>query len=129
MPSAPPARSRRSRFSTSTNSLLPEPCVLSCVSSPMAKYASCSRAHGSQKATPLISTTAWRWQGLSVLLRTSHKTASFASVKEPPSCERQPVLSLLQLSHTAHRLATAYLGATKRTGVLLRDEQAPGPKA
>ena len=44
-------------------------------------YASCSRAHGSQRATPLISTTARPWQGLSVLLRTSHKTASFASVK------------------------------------------------
>jgi hypothetical protein len=44
----------------------------------MAKYASCSRAHGPQKAAPRISTTARRWQGLSALLRTSHKTGIFA---------------------------------------------------
>src|SRR5688572_26400593 len=36
----------------------------------MAKYACCSRAHGPQKATPRISTSARRGQGLSVLLRT-----------------------------------------------------------
>src|SRR5918993_1583301 len=41
-----------------------------CVSSPMAKYASCSRAHASQKGIPRISTSARRRQGLSVLLRT-----------------------------------------------------------
>src|SRR5215208_6171444 len=42
----------------------------SCVSSPMAKYASCSRAHASQKGIPRISTSARPRQGLSVLLRT-----------------------------------------------------------
>src|SRR5215213_9385169 len=44
--------------------------VSSCVSSPMAKYASCSRAHASQKGIPRISTTAWWGHGLCVLLRT-----------------------------------------------------------
>ena len=42
------------------------------VISPIAKYASCSRAHGSQKGTPLTSTTAGRRHGSFVLLRTLH---------------------------------------------------------
>src|SRR5215208_1103597 len=61
-----------------------------CVSSPMAKYTSCWRAHGPQKATPKISTSARRGQGLSVLLRTWQGPGFVAaSVKEP---------SVLQLS-------------------------------
>jgi hypothetical protein len=45
--------------SASASGLLPKPCAFSsCVSSPMAKYASCSRAHASQKGIPRISTTA-----------------------------------------------------------------------
>ena len=56
----------------------------SATSSPMAKYASCSRAHGPQKATPRISMTARRGQGLSVMLRTWHCAGIFASVKKAP---------------------------------------------
>jgi hypothetical protein len=49
----------------------------------MAKYASCSRAHGTQKATPRICTTAPRGQGLSVLLRTWQAAGIAASVIIP----------------------------------------------
>ena len=49
----------------------------------MAKYASCSRAHGPQKATPRTSTAARRGQGLSVLLRTWQAAGIAASVKAP----------------------------------------------
>src|SRR5829696_4485000 len=49
----------------------------------MAKYASCRRVQGPQKATPRISTSAVRGQGLSVLLRT-WQGSCFASVKETP---------------------------------------------
>src|SRR5215210_2470664 len=50
----------------------------------MVKYAFCWWAHGSQKATPRISTSARRGQGLSVLMRTWQGTCFvFASVKEP----------------------------------------------
>src|SRR5215211_6547513 len=45
----------------------------------MAKYASCSRAHRSQKGTPQISTTAWRGQGWSVLLPTWHIPSFFVA--------------------------------------------------
>ena len=45
----------------------------------MAKYASCSRAHCSQKGTPQISTTAWRGQGWSVLLPTWHCPSFFVA--------------------------------------------------
>src|SRR5215213_1895316 len=45
----------------------------------MAKYASCSRAHRSQKGMPRISTTAWRGQGLSVLLPTWHTPSFFVA--------------------------------------------------
>src|SRR5918995_2892956 len=54
----------------------------SCVSSPMETYASCWRAHGPQKATPRISTSALRGQGLSVLLRTWQGPGFVTSVKE-----------------------------------------------
>ena len=55
----------------------------SCVSSPMEKYASCWRAHGPQKATPRISTSALRGQGLSVQMRTWQGPCFVAaSVKE-----------------------------------------------
>src|SRR5215216_6746060 len=84
MPSVLPARSRHILFSASASDLLRRSCVSSCVSSPMAKYASCSRAHGPQKATPRISTTAGRGQGLFVLLRTWHGTPIIASVKKTP---------------------------------------------
>ena len=78
----PPARSRLILSSASASALLLRPCVSSCVSSPMAKYASCSRAHAPQKAMPRIFTTA-RWgHGLSVLLRTWHCTGIVASVKK-----------------------------------------------
>ena len=50
----------------------------------MAKYASCSRAHGPQKATPRISAAARRGQGLSVLLRTWHCGGIVAPVKMAP---------------------------------------------
>src|ERR671913_1270003 len=70
MPSVLPARSCRFLSSTSASRLLWSCRASSCVSSPMAKYASCWRAHGPQKATPRISTSALRRQGLSVLLRT-----------------------------------------------------------
>src|SRR5918993_2358210 len=70
MPSVLPARSCRFLSSTSVSGLLRRSRSSSCVSSPMAKYASCWRAHGPQKATPRISTSALRRQGLSVLLRT-----------------------------------------------------------
>jgi hypothetical protein len=58
--------------STSASGLPREPRVSSCVSSPKAKYASCSWVHGSQKGIPRISTTAEREQGFPVLLRTWH---------------------------------------------------------
>src|SRR5215216_62891 len=45
----------------------------------MTKYASCSRAHCSQKGTPRISTTARREQGRSVLLPTWHSPSSFVA--------------------------------------------------
>ena len=51
----------------------------------MAKYAFCSRAHGPQKATPLISTTAGWGQGPPVLLRTWQGAGTAASVKRAPS--------------------------------------------
>src|SRR5215210_5987231 len=70
MPPLPPARARRILSSASASGLLRRPRVSSCVSSPMAKYASCSRAHGPQKGIPRMSTSARREQGLSVLLRT-----------------------------------------------------------
>ena len=55
----------------------------SCVSSPMAKYASCWRAHGPQNATLRSSTSARRGQGLSVLLRTWQGPDFVTSVNEP----------------------------------------------
>src|SRR5215218_7928047 len=70
MPFLLTARSRRILSSASASGLLPKRCASSCVSSPMAKYASCSRAHASQKGIPRISTSARPRQGLSVLLRT-----------------------------------------------------------
>src|SRR5829696_8163311 len=84
MPSLLPAAcSRRTLFSTSVSGLLRRPCVSSSsVSSPMAKYTSCSRAHGLQKATPRISTSARRGQGLSVLLRTWQDPGTIDSVKK-----------------------------------------------
>src|SRR5829696_8221313 len=45
----------------------------------MAKYASCARAHRSQKGMPRISTTAWRGQGWSVLLPTWHCPSFFVA--------------------------------------------------
>jgi hypothetical protein len=64
------ALSRRILSSASASGLRRKSCASSCVSSPMAKYASCSRAHASQKGIPRISSTA-RWRhGLCVLLRT-----------------------------------------------------------
>src|ERR671921_1558949 len=48
----------------------------------MAKYASCLRAHGPQKATPRISTSALRGQGLCVLLRTWQSPGFVTSVNE-----------------------------------------------
>src|SRR5215210_6553455 len=54
----------------------------------MAKSASCWRAQGPQKATPRISTSAVRGQGLSVLLRTWQGSAFvIASLKETPALE------------------------------------------
>jgi hypothetical protein len=71
--------------SASASSLLRKPCVFSCVSSPMTKYASCWRAHGPQKATPRISTSALRGQGFPVLLCTWQWPGfAIASVKETP---------------------------------------------
>src|SRR5918995_4552268 len=65
MPFLLTARSRRVLSSASASGLPRKPCAFSsCVSSPIAKYASCSRAHASQKATPRISTSARRRQGL-----------------------------------------------------------------
>src|SRR5215213_7170824 len=85
MPSVPPARSRRILSNASASDLLRRSRPSSCVNSPMAKYASCSRAHGPQKATPRISTSARRGQGLSVLLCTWQGTCfAIASVKETP---------------------------------------------
>jgi hypothetical protein len=79
-----PARSRRFISSTSASGLLRRSRPSSCVSSPMAKYTSCWRAHGPQKATPRISTSARRGQGLSVLLRTWQDPCFVVtSVKEP----------------------------------------------
>src|SRR5215218_2596888 len=85
MVSFTPARSCRMIFSASASALLRRPSVSSCVSSPMAKYACCSWAHAPQKATPRISISARRGQGLSVLLRT-WQGAGFviASVNEIP---------------------------------------------
>lgn len=53
-----------------------------CVSSPIAKYASCSRAHRSQKGTPRILTAAERGQGRSVSLRTWHGPSSLSAAVE-----------------------------------------------
>jgi transposase len=51
----------------------------------MTKYASCWRAHGPQKATPRISTSALRGQGFPVLLCTWQWPGfAIASVKETP---------------------------------------------
>jgi len=50
----------------------------------MAKYASCSRAHGPQKPTPRTSTAARRGQGLPVLLRTWQGAATVAPVEGAP---------------------------------------------
>src|SRR5215217_202076 len=86
MGSFTPARSRRIIFSASASAPPRRPSVSSLsVSSPMAKYASCSRAHGPHMTTPRISTSARRGHGLSVLLRT-WQGPSFvvASVKESP---------------------------------------------
>jgi hypothetical protein len=49
------------------------------------KYASCSRAHGSQKGMPLIFTTAGRRQGRSVPLRTWHCPCSLVVLLKKPS--------------------------------------------
>src|SRR5215203_2102134 len=76
-------RSRRILSSASTSGPLRRSRAFSCcISSPMAKYASCRRAHGPQKATPRISTSARRGQGLSVLLRTWQDPGTIASVKK-----------------------------------------------
>src|SRR5829696_4677354 len=84
MVSFTPARSRRIIFRAAASGSLRRPSVSSsCVSSPMAKYASCSRAHGPQKATPKISTSALRRQGLSVILRTWQGSGLVTSVNEP----------------------------------------------
>src|SRR5829696_5304020 len=85
MVSFTPARSRRIIFSPSASALPRRRCVSSSsVSSPMAKYASCWRAHGPQKATPRISTSARRGQGLCVLMCTWQGPGFvIASVKEP----------------------------------------------
>src|SRR5215204_6725098 len=80
----PPVSSRSLRIllNASASGLLRRLCFPP-VSSPMAKYASCSRAHASQKDMPLISTTAWWRQGLSVLLLTWHSPSFLvASPKE-----------------------------------------------
>src|ERR671910_3465513 len=69
--------------STTASVLLPRSRASSYVSSPMAKYTSCWRAHGPQKATPKISTSARRRQGLSVLLRTWQCPGFVTSVNEP----------------------------------------------
>src|SRR5918995_2057831 len=69
--------------STTASGLLWRSRASSYVSSPMAKYTSCWRAHGPQKATPKISTSARRRQGLSVLLRTWQRPGFVTSVKEP----------------------------------------------
>jgi len=68
----PPVSSRSRRFlsSTSASVLLWRSRASSCVSSPMANYPSCLRAHGPQKATPRISTSARRGQGSSALMPT-----------------------------------------------------------
>src|SRR5829696_8913962 len=85
MVSFTPARSRRIIFSPSASALPRRRCVSSSsVSSPMAKYASCWRAHGPQKGTPRISTSARRGQGLCVLMCTWQGPGFvIASVKEP----------------------------------------------
>src|SRR5215211_8451515 len=83
IPSVLPAPSRRFFSSTSASGLLRRSRSSSCVSSPIAKYASCWRAHSPQKATPRISTSALRGQGLSVLLRTWQGPGFVTSVNEP----------------------------------------------
>jgi hypothetical protein len=83
------SRSLRILESASASGLLRRLCFPR-VSSPMAKYASCWRAHGPQKGTPRISTSALRGQGLSVLLRTWQGPGFvIASVKETP-CPKGP---------------------------------------
>src|SRR5215216_7234482 len=77
-----PARSRRIIFRAAASGSLRRPCF-SCESSPMEKYASCWRAHGSQNATPRISTSARRGQGFSVLLRTWQRPGLVISVNKP----------------------------------------------
>src|SRR5918995_5280720 len=84
MPSVLTVRPRCILSSVSASDMPRSPFAFSCVSSPMAKYAFCWWAHGSQKATPRISTSARRGQELSVLMRTWQGTCFvFASVKEP----------------------------------------------
>src|SRR5215211_1060048 len=83
IPSVLPAPSRRFFSSTSASGLLRRSRSSSCVSSPIAKYASCWRTHSPQKATPRISTSALRGQGLSVLLRTWQGPGFVTSVNEP----------------------------------------------
>src|SRR5919112_1531740 len=78
------SRSRRILSSTSASGLLRKLCLPS-VSSPMAKYTSCVRAHGSQKDTPRISTTALREQWASALMPTWQDPGFVVtSVKETP---------------------------------------------
>ncbi len=84
---------RRARSSILTNGSSPRRPDVS-ISSPIAKYASCSWTHGSQKGMPLIFTTAGRRQGRSVLLRTWHSVSSVVSVKIislPPAIQRARV--------------------------------------
>src|SRR5215210_6671662 len=95
MPSVLPAPPRRILFSASASALPQGPSDSSCVSSPMAKYSSCSLAHGPQKATPRISSSARRGQGLAVLLRTWHATGIGALLNKPPSYEVRRLLDRL----------------------------------
>jgi hypothetical protein len=92
MPSELPACTRLILSSASAGASLRKSYPSSCVSSPMAKYTSCWRAHGPQKAKPQISTSARRGQGFSVLLRTWRGVGFLASFKQQPAWITRPPL-------------------------------------
>src|SRR5687767_2703776 len=82
----------------------------------MAKYASCSRAHASQKGIPRISTSARPRQGLSVLLRTWQDPGVLSASLKRTFLLRARYLLLLVI-----RTPLVIAPATYRTRTLRKD--------
>src|SRR5829696_4566130 len=123
MSSLPPLRSRRIPSSASASASLRKSCASSLVSSPMAKYASCSRAHGPQNATPRI-----------LHLRTTRARASrlvayLARCRLCPLGQERPLLMLLDrlLEGVARAEGGNLLGRDLHILAGLRISPFPGP--